>query len=290
MKKYAVSSFIPGSDRYWSFHWPVSGMVLKEEVIKEMNNPENCKVHPLPPMHSDSLHWSDHSNWVVLEIDEADYLESDGFVTFIRGNVISNAPPKETCKFLSGLGLPVPSSLSKMSIEGDWETATTDSWGVSIAGSNSRAESGKYGFSFVKMGTAISGESGIAATTFGGAIAGNRGIAVSGNLNATAGESGIAVASGEFQTATVGDRGLAIAGMLVKAGGKAIAGDGGIAMTQGGGPNGTAQAGEDGLLAMLWNDGRRDRLAIAYVGEEGIKPNTPYMVTDDGVFVQANTS
>lgn len=289
MKKYAVSSFIPGSNRYWSFHWPLIGMALREEVVKEMNNPEYCQVHPLPPVHSDSLHWSDHSNWVVLEIDEADYLESDGFVKFSRGTVISNAPPKETCKFLSGLGLPVPSSLAKMSIAGDWETAITDSWGVSIAGSNSRAESGKYGFSFVKHGAAVSGESGIAATTGGEAIAGNRGIAVSRNLSATAGECGIAIASEEFQTATVGDRGLAIAGMLVQAGGKAIAGDGGIAMTQGGGPNGTAQAGEDGLLAMLWNDGRRDRLAVAYVGEEGIAPDTPYLLTDDGVFVQAKT-
>ena len=44
---------------------------------------------------------------------------------------------------------------------------------------------------------------------------------------------------------------------------------------------GRAKAGENGLVAVAWWDesARRGRLAVGYVGEDGIKPNTWYGVT-----------
>jgi hypothetical protein len=45
---------------------------------------------------------------------------------------------------------------------------------------------------------------------------------------------------------------------------------------------GTATAGDDGVLNIRWWDGKRYRLAIFYVGENGIEPNVPYGADDKG--------
>ena len=49
----------------------------------------------------------------------------------------------------------------------------------------------------------------------------------------------------------------------------------------------TARAGAGGAIALTYHDGERYRIAVAYVGEGGIKPNVNYRVTDDGEFVEA---
>ena len=99
----------------------------------------------------------------------------------------------------------------------------------------------------------------------GTATAGDGGTATAGDGGtATAGYSGTATA-GYSGTATAGDHGTAMAGY----GGTAMAGDGG-----------TATAGDGGQIRIGWFDGRRYRTAVGYVGEDGIKANTPYRVVD----------
>ncbi|EEC0863885.1 hypothetical protein AHY58_002117 [Salmonella enterica subsp. enterica] len=44
--------------------------------------------------------------------------------------------------------------------------------------------------------------------------------------------------------------------------------------------------GENGCAAVPWHDGERIRIAVAYVGENGIEANTPYYVNDEGQFVK----
>lgn len=39
-------------------------------------------------------------------------------------------------------------------------------------------------------------------------------------------------------------------------------------------------------IIIKWHDGNRYRLAVGYVGEDGIKPDTPYRV-QDGKLVEA---
>jgi hypothetical protein len=106
----------------------------------------------------------------------------------------------------------------------------------------------------------------VSAPASGGAHAGYRG-------TATAGEGGTATA-GEGGTATAGDYGTATAGYR----GTATAGEGG-----------TATAGEGGTLVIRWWDGKRYRFSIGYVNESGIESNTPYRLTDKGVFVKAES-
>ena len=79
---------------------------------------------------------------------------------------------------------------------------------------------------------------------------------------ATAGYSGTATA-GDWGTATAGDWGTATAGY-----------------------RGTATAGDWGTVQVKWWDGERYRIATGYVGEDGIKANTPYRVVD-GKLVEA---
>ncbi|HDS4871681.1 TPA: hypothetical protein QHY04_001526 [Citrobacter koseri] len=44
--------------------------------------------------------------------------------------------------------------------------------------------------------------------------------------------------------------------------------------------------GEGGCASVPWHDGSRTRIAVAYVGENGIEANTPYYVNDEGQFVK----
>ena len=105
---------------------------------------------------------------------------------------------------------------------------------------------------------------------------------------ATAGDYGAATAGG-YGTATAGDNGAAIAGdsgtAIAGNWGTATAGDGGTATagdsgTATAGYRGTATAGEGGEIRIRWYDSKanRYRTAVGCVGEDGIKPNTPYVV------------
>ena len=83
------------------------------------------------------------------------------------------------------------------------------------------------------------------------------------------------VHAGDGKAATAGYGGTATAGIY----GTATAGYGGTATA---GIYGTATAGKGGEIRIRWfdYDKSRFRTAIGYVGEDGIKPNTPYVVQD----------
>jgi hypothetical protein len=101
---------------------------------------------------------------------------------------------------------------------------------------------------------------------------------------ATAGDRGTATA-GDRGTATAGDRGTATAGDR----GTATAGDSGTATA---GDRGTAKTGDLGVVAIRWWDRKaadgagRFRVAIGYVGEDVIKPNTFYVVDEAGKLIE----
>ena len=86
---------------------------------------------------------------------------------------------------------------------------------------------------------------------------------------------------GTLGTATVGDYGIVTVGYK----GTATVGDYGTATV---GDYGTVTGGENAELRIRWYDygAKRYRTAIAYVGENGIKPNTPYRLNDEHQFVE----
>jgi hypothetical protein len=302
MQHYAISSFCP-DDRIWGFHWPSAGPAEREAVLKDMPKLELFKVLSLPCRHPAHVHWQSWARWVVLEIQKADFSQQDGVVDFRRGVVLFNGPPRQACAFLRQQGLPVPSSL-QVQVAGDWETAWVGEDGVAIGGWDAVAQAGDAGVAFAEFGEfgeAIVGERGIAISSYAGVRAGKNGVALTiYGQEATAGDGGLARAD-EFGTATAGTGGVAI----IDAGGTAVAGDSGLAVARWNaaavaGNNGmafawddscsggTVQAGEGGVLLIRWQDGSRYRVAVAHVGEGGIKPNTPYKLNEAGTFVEAN--
>ncbi|EGJ8850062.1 hypothetical protein IOA89_004051, partial [Salmonella enterica] len=44
--------------------------------------------------------------------------------------------------------------------------------------------------------------------------------------------------------------------------------------------------GENGCASVPWHDGKRIRIAVAYVGENDIEAHIPYYVNDEGQFVR----
>ena len=86
-------------------------------------------------------------------------------------------------------------------------------------------------------------------------------------------------AAGEGGTATAGDSGTATAGDS----GTATAGDRGTATA---GDRGTATAGDSGVISIEYYDGQRYHHLIGDIGENGLKPNTPYRV-ENAKFVEA---
>jgi hypothetical protein len=107
--------------------------------------------------------------------------------------------------------------------------------------------------------------------------------------SATAGIGG-SVTAGDHGTATVGNEGTATAGSW----GTATAGDGGIATAGDWGAaaadyRGSAMAGNGGRIQIEWYDSDNDRfrLAVGYVGENGIEPNVAYRCNNKGEFVRA---
>ncbi len=290
MPRYAVSSFVPDAD-HWCFHWPERGEALVEEVVRGMPKPALLAVAPLPCAYPPPVHWHLGARWVVLEIDDQDYAERDGRVDFRRGTVLFFGPPQEACDFLRARGLPVPPSMPEVRVAGEGEAVVVGDDAVAVA--DARAEAGDYGMAYAEHGEATAGRYGIAASAWGEVAAGDFGYAVTrhggpaatgdaglaaagDDSRATAGTLGLALTD-EFGVSTAGQRGIAICGQA----GRAVAGDYGIAIAAWGG---SAQAGEHGVL-VIRDDGWF--LKVARVGEDGIKPDTPYKLDDEGRFVEA---
>ena len=57
------------------------------------------------------------------------------------------------------------------------------------------------------------------------------------------------------------------------------------------GDRGTATAGEDGVLSLIWLDAvtEKYRRSVSVVGENGVEPNVPYILDGAGHFVAKTT-
>lgn len=121
------------------------------------------------------------------------------------------------------------------------------------AGFDGKATSSMFAFAN-NVGHATAGE--LAVSMFGPSEATDEmGWAISRHGRATSHRNGLSVASDEDEESISGVGGTAIAGWW-----------------------GSVRAGEGGIIAQFWWDetSKRKRLAVAYVGEEGIEPDTAY--------------
>ena len=298
MPRYAVSSFVPDA-AYWCFHWPASGPVDRQTVLAGMPDPSLFKVHPLPCRQPASLHFQTLAKWAVLEIQDDHYREQGDWVEFEKGSVMFIGSPEEASDFLHRHGLPVPES-TRVVQAGDRGTAEVGKFSVVVGGHESTVKAGDGSVAFASSGVAEVADRGFAISTFAKVIGGERSFAITMyGRDAATGDYGIA-RTDEFGRATAGRRGIAIV-----ENGTATVGDGGLAISEGSqgvsvagshgialisedcaGNLGSAMASEGGILVAKWSDGERTRLIVGHVGENGIKPDTPYTVDEQGLFVE----
>ena len=55
------------------------------------------------------------------------------------------------------------------------------------------------------------------------------------------------------------------------------------------GYGGTSTSGDGGTLIITWHDGSRYRRAVGYIGEDGLRPDTPYRVNSRGEFYEVKS-
>lgn len=241
--------------------------------------------------------WKTDAIWMVVEpigeiVDLRDKVKFESATTHFVGNRID-----ATSYLIESIGHEY-AVIGGVASTGDCGTATAGYRGTATAGVEGTATAGKYGTATAGCdglatandhGTAIAGMYGTAtAGEHGTAIAGSYGIATAGCYGtATANDHGTAIA-GAYGIATAGEHGRAIAGRY----GTATVGCYGTATT---GKYGTATAGRYGkatadcgsVITLNYWDGNRYRLAVGYIGEDGLLPNIAYKLDENHQFVVA---
>jgi hypothetical protein len=294
------------------FQWPRSGPV----AAPDWDPVKGCGMglHGFLRGEGDGslAEWGSNAMWLVAEVET--FVDLGGKVKFPNAEVIFVGTRLETTALVKArypdaavIGANVAVEEGRVAVVGYRGTATAGYRGTATAGDRGTATAGDGGTATAGIcgtatagyrGTATAGDRGTAtAGNWGTATAGDCGTATAGHYGtATAGYCGTATAgyhgtatAGYRGTATAGDRGTATAGDhgTATAGyrGTATAGDRGTATA---GDGGTATAGDGGMLQIYYyhrND--RWRLAVAYVGEEKIKPNVKYRLDGNANFVPA---
>ena len=194
--------------------------------------------------------------WQIVEVDRDKCIELDGKVKF------------QSCKLVYSGTMAV--ALTKIS---DYQIDL-------LIKSNSIISSKLAASSYRDSKLAASGESSkLAASGYSSQLAAsgyNSKLAASGYNSklAASGESSKLAASGyNSQLASSGN-----SSQLAASGNSSIAICAGL--------NGIASAGENGCIALTWWDDTKSsyRIEVGYIGENGIKPNTPYRLNDEHKF------
>ena len=115
---------------------------------------------------------------------------------------------------------------------------------------------------------------------------------VSGGYHATVSGGDGATVSGGYRATVSGGDGATVSGgtHATVSGGYRATVSGGDGATTLAGHNGTAKAGDKGIVAVKWWDTKADRfrLAVGYVGEDGIEANVPYRADANGRLVKVD--
>ena len=203
-------------------------------------------------------------DWQVVEVDDRNMHAERGGVRAAGGWVRYSGTPwhasamvAELCPGSMVVGAHVKAGHHGTAATGWGGTASADDHGSAMSSGEGTASTGVAGMSACGGygGRAFTGEDGAAITGSGGASVGGVG----------------AVAVAGFD----GHAEVAAAGYAVSlVGGTSTAGDGGLAFSD----RGSARAGKGGEICIRWYDESADRtrVAVAYPGEDGIKPDVFY--------------
>ena len=234
------------------FQWPASGRVESPDWKSTKTCGSGLHGFLRGEGQGNLADWRKDAKWIAAWVDADRVIELDGKVKFPWAEVAKVGTLAQVIEFMREngcdgpvIGATVRAGVKKMAVAGDYGTAIAGDFGSALASDDGKAFAGEYGY-------AHSGKRGKSFVKYGG--------------SARAGYCGTAVA---------GDYGTARAGQC----GTARAGDYGAAEV---GDSGAASAGHGGVLKISYDDRKRLRVAVLYVGENGIKPNVLYRVGNDG--------
>jgi hypothetical protein len=289
------------------FRWPESGPVEAPDWRDDFK----CGggLHILLPGHNDPGVWYGNepdAKWLAVEIDPADLRTGEGELTQkakCRRCVVVHCGTRESLSsFLVGRGAAGPWYGSTLT-GGGGSTLTGGDYSTLTGGDDSTLAGG-YGSTLTGGdGSTLTGGDRSTLTGGGGStLTGGDGSTLTGGDDSTlAGGYGSTLTGGDRSTLTGGYDSTLTGGdrsTLTGGGGSTLTGGdystlaggygstltGGDYSTLTGGDRSTLTGGDYSTLSIKWHDGRRYRIAIGYVGEDGIKANVPYRV-QNGKFV-----
>jgi hypothetical protein len=295
---------------YGGFQWPAEVGARVEPDTWDPTAECGSGIHGLLSGVGDGslLNWDADAIWQVVSCDATQVVALGGKVKVPWAVLECEGSRDAAVAFLVSRVGPVDGMVAGAATAGDRGTATAGYAGTASAGYAGTATAGDRGTATAgDRGTATAGYAGTATAGYAGtaragyagtATAGYAGTATAGYVGtATAGYAGTARAgyagtatAGDRGTATAGDRGTATAGYAGTASagyaGTATAGDRGTATSRY-----RARAGSLGVILVLWWDAatERERVAVGYVGEAGIEPDTWYEAPS-GVLVKMEES
>jgi hypothetical protein len=193
--------------------------------------------------------WSDDAIWIVVE-PIGKIIDLDGKAKFESAKTVFVGDRLTTTNYLySQIGL--HAIVGGTSTSGYKGTSTSGSKGISTSGSRGISTSGSKGIS-------TSGSRGISTSGYRGiSTSGSRGISTSGYKGTST--------SGYKGTSTSGYKGTSTSGS-----------------------KGISTSGYEGTILIKYWDSTSDRykIKIGYIGEDGLKPNTPYKLDLNNEFVE----
>jgi hypothetical protein len=169
----------------------------------------------------------------------------DGHCEVRNGIVVICGTRKDATDFLLSKG--------KTGVHGAFHI--TSDYGTSTSGNNGTSTSGEFG-------TSMSGRHGTSTSGYKG--------------TSTSGYKGTSM-SGDCGTSTSGDCGTSTSGYK----GTSMSGDCGTSTS---GDCGTSTSGNGGEIRIKYDDGKRFRTKIGYIGEDGLLPNVPYRLNSHNEF------
>ena len=246
------------------FLWPASGLVKADDFLP--TNRCGNGLHGLRLNQNNPVIWYENGKLLLLKVDEKKIVDLDDKCKFPEAIVI------KTFDDMNSLTLYLYNK--NINIEGMYRRTQISDNSVKWIGGDRSTLTGGYG-------SKLTGGNGSKLTGgYGSKLTGGNGSTLTGGDRST-------LTGGTCSTLTGGDRSTLTGGYGSKlTGGKYSALTGGDRSTLTGGDDSKLTGGNNSTLIIQYWDKNKFRIAIAYVGENGILPNVKYKVNDKGKFIE----